>query len=132
VLCCYQSLVVRYRHIVYVSIRICPLLTVVSFNHNEVSPRFLVSSILLCQRMISNTPSYPIHPAIFLWSSCSVGFRFLFHVEIHILAFSNTPSYPIHPAIFLWSSCFVGFRFLFHVEIHILAFSVRVLTSLTS
>ena len=44
-----------------------PTLQWFSFTHNEFSPRFLVSSILLCQRMISNTLSYPIHPAIFLW-----------------------------------------------------------------
>jgi hypothetical protein len=44
-----------------------PTLQWVSFTHNEVLPRFRVFSILFCQRLISNTPSYPNHPAIVLW-----------------------------------------------------------------
>ena len=65
-----------------------PSLQWFSFIHNEVFPRFLVSSILLCHRMIGNTLLTPsIQPSSF-GSTCSFGFPFAFRMEIHNLAFS--------------------------------------------
>jgi hypothetical protein len=65
-----------------------PTLQWFSFTHNEVSPRFLVSSILLRQRMISNTLLTPYTQPSSFGSSCSFGFPFAFPMEVHNLAVS--------------------------------------------
>jgi len=79
--CCYQAMVAASERAVFsvaLFAKLCdkvqtasilqykdlPTLQWFSFTHNEVSPRFLVSSILLWHRIMGKTLIYPIHPAI--------------------------------------------------------------------